>query len=515
MKKPPARLHTALLLSMAAALPAQTVVEDPVPPVMGQSVFARFRTFAEIPRSSGTRPFARINQVEPFSRARGWLGVNDLRGPFYLLNYQGKVMPYLDLRDYFADFRDSPGLGTGFTSFAAHPEFDQNGKFYTSHTEAGGSGTPTIPLPEPVDAVLQGVLTEWTASDPAATVFAGTRREILRIDLTGTIHGFQEIAFRPGIPQDHPDYGLLFICIGEAQTLQRGPLSNIGTITSPISTLFRIDPAGSNGSGGAYGIPADNPFVGVADAVEEIWAYGFRNPHRIAWNQKTGDLLLTDIGERQIEELNLIKPGLNYGWPYREGPFLLDPQGNTDVVYTLPEDDSGYTYPVSMYDHGDGFAIAGGFVYRNRRIPELEGMFLASDVRSGKLFMVEADNLELGTFIPFKRWYLRDAGGLVDPYDMVGSTNRTDLRIGQDGLGDIHILTKQDGIVRKLVAEGEPPQGYGLFEGYPWNNYWIDTGGFLGWAHVRGYPWVYLQAVDRYIYAAPTEDSSGWVFLTR
>lgn len=509
-----ALLPLSLVLTGISPAPAQTVVQDPVPAVRNSGVFAWKREFAAIPRTSSNRPFARINQVEPFSRANRWLGVNDLNGPLHVVNYQGTPRLYLDLRDEFPAFTASPGLGTGFASFATHPSYDTNGKFYTAHTEAPNSGLPTIPLPSAVSGSLQGVLTEWTADDPASPVFSGTRRELLRIDLTGVIHGFQEIAFRPDIPEDHPDYGLLFICIGEAQTLQRGPLSNIGTVESPISSLFRIDPLGTNSRNGQYGIPADNPYVGTPGAVEEIWAHGFRNPHRIAWDNQNDHLLLTDIGERQIEEVNIIEPGRNYGWPLREGPFVLDPLGNTDVVYELPPDDSGYTYPVALYDHDEGFAIAGGFVYRGNRIPSLNGMFLASDVRSGKLFLVPADNLRQGEASPLERWFLRDATHpVIDPFTMVGSTSRTDLRIGQDHFGEIYILTKQDGMIRKLIREGEPETGYSILEGYPWADSWVDARGFLGWAYVGDFPWVWLNRIRRHVYVAPSDQPSGWVYV--
>ena len=492
----------------------QTPVADPVPSVKSTPTFVWKREFAVIPPSSSGRPLARINQVEPFSRANGWLGVNDLNGLLYMVNYQGAVQLYLDLKDAFPQFRRSPGRGTGFTSFAAHPEFDENGIFYTSHTEAGNSGTPTIPLPQPVDATLQGVVVEWTASNPADPVFSGTRREILRIDLTGTIHGFQEIAFRPAIPEEHPDYGLLFICIGEAQTLQRGPLANIGTPASPIGTLFRIDPRGENGPNGQYGIPPDNPFVGQTDALGEILAYGFRNPHRLTWNTRTGDLLLTDIGERQVEELNLIEPGLNYGWPVREGPFVLNPEGNTDVVFPLPPDDEGFTYPVAMYDHDEGFAIAGGPIYRNSRIPKLKDRFLASDIRSGRLYLLPADELEQGTVTPFRRWFMRGLNGIIDPPQMVGS-GRADLRIGEDHFGEIYFLTKQDGIIRKFIGEDEPPSGYGIFEGYPWADHWVDSGELMGLVNVLHYPWTWVEALGGYIHAAPSDSPSGWVYRPR
>lgn len=504
-----------LWMLVGSGLTGREVVEDPVADVESSRDFIWLRDFAEIPRSGSASRVNRINQVEPFSRANGWLGVNDLNGPFYMVNYQGRVQEYVDLRDTFPALRTSPGQGTGFTSFAAHPEFDRNGKFYTSHTERANSGAPTLPLPETVSEELQGVITEWTVDDPRQRTFSGTRRELMRIDITGVIHGLQEIAFRPGIDASHPDYGLLYICSGEGQTLQRGPLANTGTPFSPLGTVLRIDPEGTDGPNGAYGIPADNPYADGVEGLPEVWAYGFRNPHRIAWDHANDHLLLTDIGERQVEEVNLIEPGLHYGWPVREGPYVLDPDGNTDVVYELPPDDVGYTYPVAMYDHEDGFAIAGGFVYRNRRIPELEGMFLASDIRNGVLFRVPADDLEQGQVTPFERWFMRDENGIIDPYRMVGSSSRVDLRIGTDHFGEIYILTKQDGRIRKLTGAGEPPNGYGIFEGYAWTDKWVDTSEFLGWAWVGDYPWVFLQELEKYIYASPSQRPEGWVYLPR
>ena len=504
-----------MVLMAVTGLSGQEVVDDPAPDVRNGRAFIWIRDFAELPRSESGARVNRINQVEPFSRANGWLGVNDLNGPFHMVNYQGTAHEYVDLRDVFPELRTSPGAGTGFTSFAAHPEFDRNGKFYTAHTEAPNSGTPTLPLPEPGSEDLQGVVTEWIADDPAGETFAGTRRELLRIDITGTIHGLQEIAFRRGIEKSHPDYGLLYICSGEGQILQYGPLANTGTPFSPLGTLLRIDPEGTDGPNGAYGIPPDNPYADGSGGLPEVWAYGFRNPHRIAWDNTNDHLLITDIGERQVEELNLIEPGRHYGWPVREGPYLLDPDGNTDVVYELPPDDEGYTYPVAMYDHEEGFAIAGGFVYRNARIPELKDRFLASDIRSGDLFMVPADELEQGEVTPFRHWFLRDENGVVDPYEMVGGRSRTDLRIGTDPFGEIYILTKQDGRVRKLISPGEPQAGYGLFEGYPWTENWVDAAGFLGWSYVGHYPWVYLQRLGKFIHAAPSEEPEGWVFVPR
>jgi hypothetical protein len=506
-----AAILPALLLT---PLVGQTPVADPVPSVQSSGIAVHYRTFAVPPRTNNNRPYARINHVKPFTT--NWLGVNDLNGPLYWIDYQGQVVSYLDFRSGFPAFRSSPGLGTGLASFAVHPEFATNGKFYTAHTEAPATAPATIPLPLPATSSLQGVVIEWTADNPSAHPFAGTRRELLRIDFPGTIHGLQELAFRPDIGPGHPDYGLLFICVGEGQVLQRGPLGNTGTPTSPLGTLLRIDPLGTNAAGGRYGIPADNPFVGQVGAIPEIYAYGFRNPHRITWNEHTGDLYLTDIGEQNVEELNIVVAGGHHGWPVREGTYLLNPSGDVSKVYPLPADDTGFVYPVAMYDHADGAAIAGGFVYRGSRIPQLTGMYLASDVRDGTLWLAPATDLQLGTLTPLRRWALTaDGRTTTNIKTLVGNTNRTDTRLGTDHFGEIYLLTKQDGIIRKLVAASEPATGLGWLEGRPWVDGWVDSDSASGQLNVAQFPWVYSAAWQQFVFVSAAQQAANWYFIPR
>src|SRR5690606_41596514 len=92
--------------------------------------------------------------------------------------------------------------------------------------------------------------------------------------------------------------------------------------------------------------------------------YGFRNPHRISWT-KSGQILASNIGHHNIESLNLILPGHNYGWPVREGTFVMDIQTSLAEVFALPSDDETYgiTYPVAQSDHDEGNAISGGYEY--------------------------------------------------------------------------------------------------------------------------------------------------------
>jgi hypothetical protein len=102
--------------------------------------------------------------------------------------------------------------------------------------------------------------------------------------------------------------------------------------------------------------------------LDEIYAYGFRNPYRIGFDSVTGNLYVGDVGQNHIEEINRVTRGNNYGWRYREGGFYFDPNGENDGrVVTQPVEPKPSKTPVdplAQYDHGDGLAVVGGYVYR-------------------------------------------------------------------------------------------------------------------------------------------------------
>src|SRR5258705_6989902 len=178
-------------------------------------------------------------------------------------------------------------------------------------------------------------------TDPATFPFSGNGREIIRIDMPTAIHGIQEIAFNRLAKPGDEDYGLLYIGIGDGGSAEIGhPL--VSEIPDKVwGSIIRIDPSGNNSKNGKYGIPRQNPFYKTENekSVSEIYAYGFRNPHRISWN-KSGQLLAVNIGEHNIEALNIIKAGHFYGWPIREGTFVERFFYNVGKIYPLPENDS-------------------------------------------------------------------------------------------------------------------------------------------------------------------------------
>jgi glucose/arabinose dehydrogenase len=189
-----------------------------------------------------------------------------------------------------------PGWATGLGSFAFHPEFAKNGLFYTSHTEPGGTAKADVGYTDSLKVFMEWVLTEWKADDPQASVFKGSSREILRVNNSSQAHGMQELTFNPQAKKGaSADYGLLYVGYGDGGTAENGfpEISNHGG-KGMYSSIWRIDPLGKTGRNGQYGIPTTNPFFGKKEFAGEVYAYGFRNPNRIFWDEK-GQLHATDL----------------------------------------------------------------------------------------------------------------------------------------------------------------------------------------------------------------------------
>jgi len=448
-------LHTKKKPESALVQEDTNDIKNPIPDTLKFSdLVVGLRFITQIPPSSVDRPLARITKLG-YEPNTGDLFVLDLRGKLYKLqNGQPKV--YLDMRRLKPKFIDQPGLATGFGSFAFHPAFSKNGLLYTTHTEPPGSAKADFSYPDSIPVLLQWVLTEWK-TDPQTFPFSGQGRELLRIDMPTGIHGMQEIAFNPLAQQGDEDYGLLYLGIGDGGSAEIGH-ALVSQIPGKIwGSIIRIDPSGHNSSNGKYGIPSSNPFYkpGNGMSVPEIYAWGFRNPHRISWS-RSGDLMAVNIGEHNIEALNIIKPGHFYGWPIREGTFAERFFYNAGKIYPLPKNDSLYhvTYPVAQFDHDEGAAISGGFEYRGTALPHLAGKYFFGDLASGKLFFVNMKELKLGKQATIKKWRIT-INGVPTTLAQLCGTGRVEMRFGMDSEGELYILTKADGKVYKLASASE------------------------------------------------------------
>lgn len=270
-------------------------------------------------------------------------------------------------------------------------------------------------------------------------------------------HGVQEITFNPVSKPGGKDYGLLYIGVGDGASVQEGYSFLPHSKERVWGTILRIDPAGRNSANGKYGIPPDNPFVkdSSTKSLKEIYAYGFRNPHRITWS-KTGEMLACNIGQANIEAIYLIKPGHDYGWPVREGNFVFNPDGNLNNVYPLPANDSisNITYPVAEYDHDEGLAISGGYEYWGKAIPQLKGKFIFGDIPSGRLFYINMNDINQGRLATIQEWKIT-VGKVPKTLKQVCGSDRVDLRFGRDAQGELYVLTKADGRLYKMTSVTE------------------------------------------------------------
>jgi hypothetical protein len=458
-------------LTLAACLLASSLLSTPA-----LAQLLQLEDFLAVPASAASPPLARINFLREAPDGSGRLFVNDLRGALYVIDGDAPST-YLDLGLVFSPhFKSAPDIATGFVSFALHPEFASNGRLYTVHTEFV-NGTPNLVPPKAIPIVQHVVLSEFTATTPSSNVFSGTRRELMRIASPHTSHNTQEVAFNPRAGPGDPDYGLLYVANGEYGATAAGDPDQLQRLDTVYGALLRIDPLGGPFMRGAtaydYGIPPDNPWVdGDPDTLDEIWAHGFRNSHRLTWDPESGALFAADIGQDHREEINRIRPGANYGWPFREGNLALDPFTDLGAVFPLPPDDGmfGYTYPVAQYTHEDGVAIAGAVAYRGSTIPALDGRLLFGDIVTGRLWSAAIDDLETAddgdpsTLAPLSDVTIEYEGEQTTLLEIVRgalnapATSRTDLRLHVDQAGEPFLTTKQDGIIRTLPEPGTPLQ---------------------------------------------------------
>jgi hypothetical protein len=404
-----------------------------------------------VPPSSESNPKTRINTMLAVKSGQGErLFIADLRGKLYEIA-DTTVREYLDLKSYFENFIDNPGRASGLGSFAFHPEFDKNGLFYITHTEPPKTSIADFPIHDSIPTALQWVLTEWKAHDPLANKFIGEKREVLRADMVGAAHGFQELSFNPLAKYGDDDYGLLYVGIGDGSAALAGYPSLCDTVSKIWGSILRIDPTGRNSGNGKYGIPKENPYANDSSGLGEIWCNGFRNPHRISWDESgSGKMFISNIGQHSVEEVNLGKKGANYGWPNREGTFLFDVNANTEVVYPLPSDDSGYTYPVIQYDHDEGNAVSGGFAYSGSNIPLLKDKYIFGDIPRGTLYYSPVSEIIEGKQAPIYKMGLQ-LDGKETSLAAISTDVRVDLRFGKDSSGELYIFTKSDGKVYKVI----------------------------------------------------------------
>ena len=410
--------------------------------------------FTTLPDSGGAKPRLNSTALTPDGRSF----VVDENGPVYWLSSTGAPTPYLNIANLGLNYRSGSGE-EGVATMAFHPQFATNGKFYVAFS-TNVTGTPDSSVSTSRDH--DEVVYEFTAANPAAGTYtaAAAPREVLRLARPASNHNGGQLAFNPNATPGSADYGKLYIGTGDSGN--GGDPQNAGQTPGVLQgKVLRIDPLGTGGgtTGTKYGIPADNAFAADGNAATrgEIYATGFRNPQRFSWDRGGAQkMFLGDVGQGVVEEIDTVVNGGNYGWVAREGSFVYV---NTGQVRPITASDTGnFINPIAEYDHGEGAAVSGGFVYRGTQIPGLTGKYVFGDLQNGRIFYIDAD-VTAGGQNALRELFLTEDGTtplrllqIINQTPGVAAT-RADLRLGQDAAGNLLLLNKADGIVRVLVPE--------------------------------------------------------------
>ena len=303
---------------------------------------------------------------------------------------------YLDIRSKVAY-----GGEMGLLGLAFHPNFSQNGYFYVNYTKNNPRET---------------VISRFKASSTSAMqVDPATEEVLLTFAQPYSNHNGGKVVFGPD--------GFLYIATGDGGS-GGDPQNNGQNLGTLLGKILRID---VNGTGkGNYGIPADNPFNNRDGAREEIFAYGLRNPWRISFDGQ-GQLWAGDVGQNNIEEIDLVTKGGNYGWRLKEARDCYNPGQNCSQ--------DGIIDPIWQYTHDKGdVSVTGGVVYRGQAVPSLKGKYIYADYASGRVWALtrtgnRSDNQEI----------ISRAGSI----SAFGEDQRNELYLCDHGAGKILRLTGQ------------------------------------------------------------------------
>jgi glucose/arabinose dehydrogenase len=428
--------------------------------------------FASVPDIDGIAARMMLLVDEPGTRR---MFVNDMRGPIYSVSYDGRtVQQYVNINDpQWGVNVNSQGRERGMQSFAFHPQFGQQGTpgyghFYT-WTDSQNNQVAADFMPIATTNTHHTVLHEWVARNAAAATYDGAApRELFRFQQPYSNHNGGMISFNPLAQPGQPDFGLLFVGIGDGGS-GGDPQNAAQNLSNGFGKIFRIDPLGNNSRNKKYGIPASNPFASDNDpnTLDEIYAYGVRNPQRFGWDSRNGSMFFSDIGQNIVEKVSLVRPGANLGWNVWEGSYRY--LGRGGVEGPNARSDRNVLYPIVEYAHGDPLlqgnaAVSGVIVYRTNAIPALQNKVIFSDFPSGEIFYFDADNLPQGGNTGMHRILLRQGGGepqtalaLIKAKNTAQGKNpatRADLRFGAGPNGQVLLINKADGTIRLLVPPG-------------------------------------------------------------
>ena len=412
VSSPPGFLPTITPMSKFTLPPAITPVPtfDVAPTITPMSRFRLAPTITPVPTFTLAPTITPIpkwrgfGQVEPlrelgvepaypgvsFDRPVALVFPDDGSGRGFVVEQAGRIRLLQDDDGAFLDIRDrvnDRGEEEGLLGLAFDPDFTSNGFLYVYYS-AGGP--------------RRSVVSRFNVPEGERNADPGSETLILEVEQPYANHNGGQIVFGPD--------GLLYVGLGDGGSAgdPRRNGQNTGTL---LGAILRMD-VSSLDSTGSYAIPTDNPFVGVEGARPEIWAYGLRNPWRFTFDRDTSDLWAADVGQNEWEEIDLIRPGLNYGWNIMEGNEVFSRSGET----------RGLEPPVAVYGRDGGCSITGGYVYRGTRLPSLYGAYVYGDFCSGKV------------------WALRYDGSQVTESIQIADTKIRISSFAEDTDGELYIL---------------------------------------------------------------------------
>lgn len=282
----------------------------------------------------------------------------------------------------------------GLLGMAFHPRYQDNGAVFLSYTRAGSP--------------LTSVLARYRSRDGGRSIDPDSERVVLEVAQPYRNHNGGHIAFGPD--------GYLYYGLGDGGAAgdPEGHGQNRATL---LGALLRIDVDGR----APYTIPPDNPFID-GDGRPEIYAWGLRNPWRWSFDRQNGQLWLGDVGQNQWEEVNQVNAGDNLGWNRWEGKHC----------YRRSDCSSeGMVMPRAEYPHKEGCSVTGGYVYRGKAMPALQGHYLYGDYCSGKV------------------WALNAANPGPHPRELLSSGRRI-ASFAEDSEGELYLLDNAAGRIFRL-----------------------------------------------------------------
>ncbi|TJY36103.1 PQQ-dependent sugar dehydrogenase [Pontimicrobium aquaticum] len=338
------------------------------------------------------------------------LFVVEQRGYIRIVNTDGSIntTPFLDIDNLVLNINGS-GDERGLLGLAFHPNYNSNGFFYVNYINNDG---------DTVISRFEVSTTNANVANPNSELI------ILTIPQPYSNHNGGHMAFGPD--------NFLYIASGDGGA-GGDPQNRAQDLSTLLGKIIRID-INNTANGNNYDIPNNNPFYNDDDTntLDEIWAYGLRNPWKFSFDRQTGDIWIADVGQGEYEEINMASPtdaGLNYGWRCYEG--------NSTFNDTGCPDDSVLTFPIGEYSHSNSgnfkCSITGGYRYRGSNYPNFAGLYFFADYCSN----------EIGT--------LQENGGtwnmtFSSPFDGNRWTS-----FGEDINGELYITGIGSGTVYKII----------------------------------------------------------------